>query len=244
MSLARMLTTEIGAELTKTLRAPEFIVPTVLMPTMFYLLFGVMLSSSGRAAAYLLATYGVFAVMGPALFGFGAGVANERERGWLALKQTAPVPGALVISARLLATVWFAALALLPLYLAASVLGDVDLTRVQWLTLLACHLTAVMPFALLGLAIGFTCGANAAVALANLAFLGLAVLGGLWFPVSMFPAVLQSVSHLLPSYQLAEMALSVVDPQTPRTPFIHLSIVIAMTAVLGVVATWRWARQR
>ncbi|MEM9384289.1 MAG: ABC transporter permease [Pseudomonadota bacterium] len=245
MSLStRALLNEIGAELTKSLRAPEFVLPTLLMPTTFYLLFGVMLSQSGGAAAYLLATYGVFAVMGPSLFGFGAGVASERERGWLSLKRTAPVPGYLYVVARLAATVLFGALALLPLYAAAGFAGDVTLARSDWALLLLCHVLAVVPFSLLGLAIGFTFGANAAVAIANLAFLGLAVLGGLWFPASMFPDGLRAVGQALPSYHLAEVALAVVRPDPTRKVLPHIAIIALTTGVLGALAAWRWSRQR
>ena len=66
---------EAGAEVLKAVRAPEFILPTLLMPCAFYTIFGVVLSSSSDNAAYLLATYGVFAVMAPSIFGFGVGVA-------------------------------------------------------------------------------------------------------------------------------------------------------------------------
>ncbi len=242
--LTRALLAETGAELTKSARAPEFVLPTLLMPTAFYLLFGVMLSQSGAAAAYLLATYGVFAVMGPSLFGFGAGVASERERGWLTLKRTAPIPGLVHVGARLGATLLFSALALMPLYAAAGFAGDVALRREAWALLLTCHVLAVIPFSLLGLAIGFTFGANAAVAVANLAFLGLAVLGGLWFPATLFPDALQAVARVLPSYHLAELALTVVRADGEKTAPGHLAVILTMCAAFAALAAWRWSRQR
>ena len=77
-------------EFLRVLRTPAFAVPTLLFPPMFYLLFGLVLNhGSGNAAHYLFATYSVFGVMAPGLFGFGIGVAIERERGWLALKRVA-----------------------------------------------------------------------------------------------------------------------------------------------------------
>ncbi len=90
---------EIGAECLKLLRAPEFIAPTLILPVVFYTMFAVILPGSNQNAPYLLATFGVFAVMGPALFGFGAGVAQERERGWLKLKRAVPAPAFAYIAA-------------------------------------------------------------------------------------------------------------------------------------------------
>ncbi|HHG8315514.1 TPA: ABC transporter permease, partial [Streptococcus pneumoniae] len=39
----------------------------------------------------------------------------------------------------------------------------------------------------------------------NLLYLGLAVLGGLWMPISLFPDWMQAVGKCLPTYQLMEL---------------------------------------
>lgn len=239
-----ILATETGAELTQSYRAPEFVLPTLALPVAFYLFFGILMSRGGNTASYLLATYGVFAVMGPALFGFGVGVANERERGWLELKRAAPVPAATFIGAKLAATVAFAAMALIPIYLAATWLGEVALPRRAWLGLFAVHLASVAPFALIGLAIGFRFGANGAVAIANIVFLGFAVLGGLWFPATFFPDWLGTFAQALPSYHLAEIALSVVQADSDRPVLLHAAVLAGMTAAFGALAGWSYARQR
>ena len=243
--LGSVLLAETGAELLKSLRAPEFVLPTLALPCTFYLVFGIMLARGGaEVARFLLATYGVFAVMGPAIFGFGAGVASERERGWLSLKRASPAPAASFIGAKLIATLIFGALALLPIYAAAGFLGGVVLPRGTWALLLATHLLAVLPFALIGLTLGFSFGANAAIALANVVFLGLAVLGGLWFPITLFPGLLQTLAQALPSFHLAEISLAVVDPGRDSRPLLHLAVVAAMTAAFALLAGWAWARQR
>lgn len=235
---------ETGAELRKAWRAPEFVMPTLALPLAFYLLFGVMLSDSPARASMLLATYGVFAVMGPAIFGFGAGVANEREKGWLDIKRAAPAPAFSYIGAKMLTTVIFASLALLPVYAAAVYLGGVALQKSTWIALLLTHLLAAAPFSLLGLALGFRFGANAAIALSNIVFLCLAVLGGLWFPIQLFPAVMQSMAQWLPSFHLAEASLAVVGARPPDSAATHLAMVAVMTAALAFLASLSWLRQR
>src|SRR5690606_18200057 len=82
---------EMKYEFLHLLRTPIFALPTVLFPVMFYLLFGVVMNS-GPATEYLLATYGVFGVMGASMFGFGVTVAIEREQGFLHLKRALPMP--------------------------------------------------------------------------------------------------------------------------------------------------------
>ena len=96
-------------EFLRVLRTPAFALPTLLFPPMFYLLFGLLLNrGSDNAAHYLFATYSVFGVMAPSLFGFGVGVAIERERGWLALKRVAPMPPGAYLLAKMAMAMLFA----------------------------------------------------------------------------------------------------------------------------------------
>ncbi len=235
---------ETGAELLKAMRAIEFLLPTLVMPMSFYALFGVMLSGAGKNAIYLLATYGVFAVMGPSIFGFGVGVANERDRGWLQLKRAVPAPPLAYIGAKLLTTLFFAATALLPIYLIAGFFGGVELARGTWVSLFLMHLLSVIPFVLLGLTLGFTLSSGGAVAFSNIVFLGLSILGGLWFPVTIFPVVMQKIAIFMPSYHLGELALSIVNAPGEHTPSTNLMAITVMTLLLTGLTLFAWLRQR
>ena len=235
---------ETGAEILKAVRAPEFILPTLLMPSAFYSIFGVMLTNSGSNAMYLLATYGVFAVMGPSIFGFGVGVASERERGWLQLKRAAPAPAYGYIGAKLITTLLFAMLALMPIYLIAGFFGDVELPRLTWFSLFGVHLLATIPFVLIGLSLGFSLNSGGAVAVSNIVFLSLSILGGLWFPVFIFPSFMQTLASFIPSFHLAELALAVVDAPGDRVSASNLLAISFMTVALLALTLWTWSRQR
>lgn len=236
-------TTEAGAELYKALRAPEFLLPTLIMPVAFFTLFAIVLPGSNQNTSYLLATFGVFAVMGPAVFGFGVAVANERERGWLDIKRASPASGAAYIGAKLVATLCFASLALALIYAIAGFVGGVGLPRSVWFGLLAVHLASAVPFALIGLTLGFAFNANGAIAITNIVFLALSALGGLWIPVMVFPAALQRFASFLPSYHLAEIALAVGGVPGERPVLMHAAVVAVMTCVLALAALWAWSRQ-
>lgn len=238
------LIAETRAELLKLVRAPEFILPTLILPTVFYTLFGVVMSSGEGAAAYLLATFGVFAVMGPAIFGFGAGVAQERERGWLKLMRAVPAPPAGFMLAKTVATLTMASVSLVLVYAVAHFAGGVELSPAVWLLLFGVHLLAAIPFLLTGLSIGFSLSANGAVALANLVFLAFAVLGGLWFPIQAFPAIMQDAAWWLPSFHLSELALASTGAPGDRPVLLYLFSVLAMSAGLSLLAMLAWARQR
>jgi ABC-2 type transport system permease protein len=238
------LINETGAEILKAIRAPEFLLPTLLMPCTFYSLFGVILSAGNNNATYLLATYGVFAVMGPSIFGFGVGVANERDKGWLQLKQAVPAPAYSYVAAKIITTLLFACLALMPIYLIAGFFGGVELPREIWFGLFGIHLISAIPFVLIGLSLGLSLNSGAAVAISNIVFLGLAILGGLWFPVYAFPDMMQSIAKFTPSYHLAELALAIIGAGGEHaSSFNLLSICIMSLALLGLAMS-AWIRQR
>lgn len=247
MNQSHPLLVETGAEILKVIRDPGYILPTLVLPVAFYSIFGIVISMGGRSngnAAYLLATYGVYAVMGPSIFGFGIAVATERERGWLDLKRAAPVPVASYLLAKILTTLIFATLAVALVYPVAGFVGGVALPRTMWAALLAVHFSATLPFILIGLTIGLLFKSNGAVAIANLLFFGLAILGGLWIPIMVFPQVMQTLAQFLPSYHLAEIALYVIDAPGERSLLSHALAVAGMTILLLGATLLAWCGQK
>ncbi|HET7591628.1 MAG TPA: ABC transporter permease, partial [Rhodanobacteraceae bacterium] len=122
-------------EFLRLLRTPSFALPTILFPSMFYLLFGVVLAGSERgfdAAKYMLATYSVFGVMAPGLFGFGVVVAMEREQGLLTLKRALPMPPGAYLVAKMVMAMLFAALITLLLMALGFILGHVRMPPGNW----------------------------------------------------------------------------------------------------------------
>jgi ABC-2 type transport system permease protein len=234
---------EARAEIVRSFRMPEFALPTLLLPVLFYALFGIVLARPGSGTAgYLLATYGVFAAIGPALFGFGAGIGYEREQGMLALKQISPLPAGAYLMSKLAATFVFTSIVLILLYALAAWAGGVALERGAWATLLAIHLACVLPFSLLGLGVGLTLKGGGAVAVSNLLFLVLAVLGGLWVPTFLFPDAMKALATLLPSWHLAEIALAIVGRAELADVPLHVAAVAVFTIACGLYAAWAWRR--
>lgn len=228
-------------ELLRQLREPAFVLPTLLFPTAFYLLFGVLLSRSAAAAEYMLAGYGVFGIMGAALFGFGAGIAHERERGLLRLKRALPAPPGAWLLAKMVAAMAFAAVISLLLAVLAATLGEVALAPWQWLLLFAVNVLGVLPFCALGLYIGSLVGGNAAVALVNILFLPMAFLSGLWMPLSVLPDIFTRLAPVWPAYHLGQVAMKVVGHDAGGSLWLHLGVLAVVTGVFFVLARRRLA---
>ena len=234
---------EFGAEVTKSRRMPEFAIPTLVLPVVFYGLFGILLAKNATAAPYLLATFGVFAALGPSLFGFGIGIATEREEGTLALKSVSPMPVLVYPLAKLAMTVLFVAIVLAMIYALGVFAGGVTFTPAQWAGLLTVHLVSVLPFSLMGLFLGYTVKAQGAIAFANILFFPLAVLGGLWMPIFIFPAFMQVIAQALPSFHLAQLALMAGGIIPAEGMWIHVAAATAWTVVLAILVAWAVRRQ-
>jgi ABC-2 type transport system permease protein len=227
-------------EFLRLLRTPSFAVPTLMFPPLFYLLFGVMLNhGNSEAAHYLFATYSVFGVMAPSLFGFGVGVAIERERGWLALKRVAPMPPGAYLLAKMAMAMLFVAIIYCVLAMMAYTLGGVHMPVGQWLLIALIAIGGVMPFCALGLMIGARANASAAPAFVNLIYLPMAFLSGLWMPLTMLPKVVAQMAPLWPAYHLSQLALMVVG-RVPATGVAeHLMWIAGFTAIcFGIARRW------
>jgi len=229
-------------ECLRLLRTPSFALPSLLFPPLFYLLFGVLLSkSNGDAARYLLATYGVFGVMGVGLFAFGVTVALEREQGFLIYKRALPMPPGAYLSAKMAMMILFAALISLLLGTLAAVVGGVELRASQWLLLFVVTVMGALPFAALGLFIGSMIGGQGAPAVVNILYLPMAFLSGLWLPLKLLPAWIAKLAPVWPSYHHSQIALKVIGMDAGGSLALHLGVLAAVTVLFFLLARRRLA---
>lgn len=232
---------ELQAELRRAWRSPSFVLPSLLFPVLFYLLFGVLLGR-GHAPVYLLATYCVFGAMAPSLFGFGVQLALDREGGLLTLKRALPLPPAAPLLARLAMAILFAVLIAAMLIGVASAFGGVHLQPLQAMQLLAVAAFAAIPLGSIGLLIGSHVSASAAPAIVNLVYLPLALLSGLWLPLSALPKLFSTMAPLWPSWHLAQLALPVLGQPAQGSAAGHVLVLLAVTAVALLLARRRLRR--
>lgn len=241
-SLLRIQALESWFELLRVLRTPAFAIPSLVFPVVFYVLFALVLPgqwANFQKATYLFATYGVFGVIGPALFGFGVGLAIEREKGWLELKRVSPMPTFVYFIAKISMSLVFAFAVLCLLTAAAVGFGGVRIAPLVWLQLVATLMLGTLPFCAMGLWIGTLVKGQAAVALVNLVYLPMSVLSGLWIPLFALPQVLQKLAVAWPSWHLAQMALGVVGQVKDVAYARHALVLLATTGVFLVLAAMR-----
>ena len=247
MSLAQQIKLyqlETKYEWLKTIRNPAFALPAILFPALFYTFFGVVMNKGNhQAASYLLCTYGVFGVMGPALFSFGAGLAVERGQGWLEVKEASPMPESAQIVSRVLVSMVFSCLVLLTLGLVAAFFTDVSLSvnEIGFLSIIL--VIGGLPFCLLGLTLGLLLNAQSAAAIVNVIYLPMSFLSGLWIPITMLPDVLQSFAQFLPPYHLSQLALSVIGQDAGGNIGLYIGALVLFSVLFFLTSLWAFSKK-
>lgn len=96
-------------------------------------------------------------------------------------------------------------LATLPVVVVAEAATPVSLSPTRWLGFAVTLVAGSVPFALLGVAIGYAVEPRAAVPIANLVYLGLSYGGGLFQDASSLPGVLRPISNVFPTRLWADL---------------------------------------
>jgi ABC-2 type transport system permease protein len=229
---ARLETLELG-------RYPSFVVPTLLFPALFFLLFVVPGVSAANADA-MMASYVAFAFLGVAFFQFGVGIAAERASSWALYLRTLPAQAFVHLAGRVMSALAFSIASGAAVVVTASALTPARLEPPEWLFLVVALVVGVIPFALLGIAIGYLVRPKGALPVANVLYLGLAYAGGLWTGPGRMPDAVTTVSPGLPTRQWADVVTASADGLPP--PLDASLGLIGWTAAFGMAAVWAFRR--
>ncbi|RUL73995.1 ABC transporter permease [Dyella choica] len=234
---------EARSECLRYMRAPGFMLPIILFPTMFYLLFGIVMGRSAGAdtTRYLLVSYGVFGVMSPGLFGFGVSLALERDGGLLTYKRALPMPPGAYLLGKMLMAMVAAAMVILLLLAMGLALGHVPLSWQQAALLLLTGVLGVLPFCALGMLVGTLIKGQGAPGMLNLVYLPMSFLSGLWIPLNMLPKLLQQIAPLWPSYHLHQLGLA-ASGMEHGSVIRHSAVLLGFAAIFFLIAVRRLRR--
>ncbi|HKS22090.1 MAG TPA: ABC transporter permease [Thermoanaerobaculia bacterium] len=238
---------EIKYEFLKLFRMPAYVIPTLTFPLLFYVFFGLIFGGTHMPGnvtmpAYLIGTYGAFAVIGASLFGFGVTVAVERGQGWIEVKRTTPMPRPAYFTSKMAMAMLFSAVDVLLLFALATTIGHVALPLATAAKLFGILVAGSMTFSALGVALGYFAGPNSAPAIVNLVYLPMSFLSGLWVPIFALPKVLREIAHFLPPYHFAQLALGVLGAGTGEPAATHVVAMVVATVLFLVVAAIGWRR--
>jgi ABC-2 type transport system permease protein len=235
--------TYIRCELLRALRNRRYVVFALGFPVVLYFLIAGPnknqdnLAGSGLSAPlYYMVGLASFGAMN-AMLSIAGRIATERTAGWNRQLRLTPLTGREYFRAKILTGYMTAVAALLLLYVAGSALG-VRLDAHDWLTMTGLILVGLIPFGALAIWLGHLVTADAiGPAMGGLVAV-LAVLGGVWFPLT--SGALYHIGRALPSYWLVQASHVAVGGQGwGRTGWL---VVAGWSAVLTFLARRAYRR--
>ena len=201
-------------ELGRTFRAPAFLFYSVFLPVVLYLVLTHRGALEGPFAtaphAVALVAVAAYSALGSVL-SYGTGVADERASGWLRQLRLTPIHGFTVFAGKAVAAVMLALPPVLVLCAVAATVQHVSLTLTRWAVVVGVLWLGTVPFALLGLGLGYRYRAPGVQWANLLAMAVLGVLGGIAWPMQQLPHWLQAAGRLSPAHGYADLAWGVVS---------------------------------
>ena len=228
-------------ELLRKLRNRRTLIFTMIMPAVFYLIFGLtnkdeMLGST-NAALYIsvsLATYGAMIATTTG----GAQVAIERALGWSRQLALTPLHPAAYILIKVIVSMALGAVSVIVVFALTAVTG----VHAPLATLLGSGLLVILTscvFAAFGVMLGYLLPAENAIQVASMVLGILSLIGGLFVPLEIWPDTLQTIARFTPAYGVGEIA---------RAPlgggYDHWAIVSVLVWLAIFVAGSAWALRR
>ncbi|MEU8621918.1 ABC transporter permease [Streptomyces sp. NPDC048623] len=234
------MTAYVRLEVRRTLREPGFVISSVAVPVLMYLLFTNLLGDDDtayRTAAMVgMAAYGA---LGAAL-SVGTGVAEDKSTGWLRQLRVTPMTPRQVVTGRALTGTVVVLPAIVAVLLAGGLVNGVRLDAWQWAAVSVALWAGSIPFTLLGLGNGYRLSAQTTGVVNVACNLGLAVVGGLWFPVELFPRWLATVSSYTPTNRFSELGRATAEGSLPGATAV--AVLAAWAAVFGAYAAVSYRR--
>ncbi|MFF1353052.1 ABC transporter permease [Streptomyces sp. NPDC058297] len=212
-------------EVRRTLRDTMFVIFGVGMPVMMYLLFTNLGENDPDWKTVSMVGMAAYGAVGSAL-STGGGVAEDKTIGWLRQLRVTPMTPREVVAGRALTGSVTVLPSIAAVLLAGGLVNGVRLDVWQWAAIAVLLWLGSIPFTLLGLGNGYRLTAQTTGVANMVCNLGLSVLGGLWFPIALFPGWLRSVSSYTPTNRFAQLGTAVADGHAPTA------------AAVGVLAAW------
>ncbi|MGC1459118.1 MAG: ABC transporter permease [Steroidobacteraceae bacterium] len=244
--LLRAYLSESRSQFIQALRAPAFAFPFLLLPVPLYLFFGVVMTSGSKEIAahpeymnYSFSAWCCMAVMGPAIFGVGCGLALERDANLLKLKRALPLPTGSYLLAKILMALAFAAISVGLVTIAALAAGKLTLAPGALLAMDTVLILGAIPFCAIGLFIGAFASGSASPAYANLIYLPGLWLSGMFFPL---PKAMQAWSVIWPVFHLNMTAIAAGGMKVPVSPLLTSAVLVGISVLFGGLALRRLAR--
>ena len=255
--LPAMLAVQVGSEVTRYRRMPEYFVGVVILPVILFAMFGLpnagdTLPGGTSVVAMIFVSFACYGVVSQALFSFGAELAAERQKGWLRRLRATPMPMWVYFTGKLVMNLVFTLTIAGAMALLAQLAGQADFDPAGLLRTGAVLLLGTVTFSPMGAAVAYLVRPRAVATIVNLVFLPLSFASGFFFPLRQLPQVLQDAAPWLPTYHFGQLARDAMAPAVDVDAYgggavgdtaLHLVVVLAWGAACTAATVWGYRRE-
>ncbi len=224
-------------ELVRLTRNKRYLIFSIGLPAMLYLVFGHQASGTSYGVAfkafYMVGMASVGAFSG-ALNGNAQRISQERKDGWIRQLRLTALPPQSYVIAKIIASMAVTVPAVVIVLGLGRFYGGVQLAPWRWLAIGAAVWLGAMTFAALAVAIGYRFMPDTVQPVTMLVYFVMSILGGLWFPLS---GIMQKIGQVLPTYQITRIGTDVIAGGT--IPLASVGTILGWLAgfiVLAVLA--------
>lgn len=189
-------------------RNKKYIFITVATPILFFLVFSSMMKfNSKKQEAEFLMSMTTFCLTTFGLFNFPFDIMEDRTNGWDQTLKKVPLTRFQVTIVKIIKMTIESAISIILVFFTGFLVKNVTLSLYQWIVsgiLLLCGSTI---FLSIGTLLTLFKNMQTASLFSNVLYFGLAILGGLWFPIDQFPEWIRKIGKMTPTYSFRELAV-------------------------------------
>ncbi|WP_270204641.1 ABC transporter permease [Streptococcus anginosus] len=226
------MTSLMKVELILMKRQAAYYLLSIGLPSVFYLIFSGVMSSDTPTSVLRLYLFSmtVFSIMSSAFFSIPSSLQSDKTNNWQKMIQHSPVSMVEYYISKLFSALLTFLLSIVVVFSVGHFVRGVSLPTMDWLIIALIILFGSLVFIAMGVLVSLLPSAQLMSVVGNIAYMALAVLGGLWFPLSMFPAWLRPIGKLMPSYQLMQVVSSYLE----HREFNAIAALIVLVYTVGV----------
>jgi ABC-2 type transport system permease protein len=229
-------------EVLRLVRNVRYVGISVGFPVVFYMLFLHNEHPTAHIAGttwrtYFMVSMASFGAMVASLNAGGTRLAAERASGWTRQLRVTPLPAGSYVSTKIAASMVIALPVIAVVEMTGLLFAGVRLGVGTWVALTAVLWASALPFAALGVLVGFVASSETAYPLVTALMFLLSFFGGLFTPVADLPVVLRHVASFLPSFHAAALGWAVVAGRAPGPA--DAGVLLLYAVALGLAVTWR-----
>ncbi len=235
----------LALEVRRMLRNRRTLIFTLVVPVIFFLIFGLNSAYAneraghGNVSAYVMISLALYGAVLATTSG-GAMVSIERAQGWSRQLRLTPLSPIAYIATKMCSALVLGLLAVLAVYVVGAITGGPSMPIYLWIVTAAALWIGSLLFAAFGLFVGYLLPSENVMQIIGFALMLFSFGAGVFIPLSQFSPTLRTLAQYTPLYGLSELVHFPLDGGSLR--IVWVVNVLAWLVIFVSGAAWRFRR--